>query len=130
MLKLEVNKDVLYCVLKGRMVMKVKVANEELDILYQVNERFGFEEFFMQQPVTYTARADCFTRLSKLSRDNFISCLKLFPILYNDYIKEIELMLFSNDRSILGQKCWFCKETHTSFQCPTKADWREHVIRP
>jgi len=44
--------------------------------LYNVNERFGFEEFFFKRPLTYTAQADCFTRISKISITKFIECLK------------------------------------------------------
>lgn len=54
------------------MVIKVKVAEIEEEFLYGVNERFGFDEFFMQRPNTYTAYADCFTRLAKLARSKFI----------------------------------------------------------
>lgn len=71
------------------MMLRVKISDKEEEILHNVNQRFGFEEFFFEKPLTYNAQADCFTRVSKLTRKNFISCLKRFPTLYIDYIKEV-----------------------------------------
>lgn len=97
--------ETFYCVLKGRIKLKIKDGEDTREYLYNADERFGYEEFFCQRPLSYIAQADCFTRICKISRSKFIACLKKFPILYFDFINEMELMKFTNDRSILGQKC-------------------------
>ena len=118
-----------YCVLKGRIKLKIKVSDQYEEFLYKVNDRFGYEEFFIQRLPTYTAQADCFSRVSKISRTNFIACLREFPVLYINFVKKIQRMNFSQNRQILGQRCWFCNSMHTPLKCPTKTKWRYHLIR-
>ncbi len=122
------DEQVFYCVLKGRMKLIVNVSDKQEEFLYNINQRFGFEEFFFERPLTYKAQADCFTRISKLTRRNFIQCLKQFPALHMDYVQEVDKMRHSHDRTQLNSKCWFCPELHSSLCCPTQIKWRTSLI--
>jgi hypothetical protein len=42
-------------VLKGRMKLIINVSDKQEEFLYNINKRFGFEEFFFERPLTYKA---------------------------------------------------------------------------
>ncbi|CAK74171.1 unnamed protein product (macronuclear) [Paramecium tetraurelia] len=102
----------LYFILEGSVCLKSR-TNIKLQILKQ-NNSFGEIGFYTQKPRNFTIQSDGVTRLLKIERTTFLSCLS-----FNDkqlFYQQRDKILFNQGLPI---KCACCqKDDHIITRCP------------
>ncbi|KAM3138944.1 hypothetical protein pb186bvf_008957 [Paramecium bursaria] len=113
--------DKLFFILEGELVsysksIDIKGAKEQKQLKkYVKGGVLGEQEFITNQPHIQSFRAQTFTQMAYIQRDDFIELLQLNQEEYLKFSEIKEKLLYSNS---IGKICEICGWTHNYVECP------------
>ncbi|KAM3138945.1 hypothetical protein pb186bvf_008958 [Paramecium bursaria] len=113
--------DKLYFILEGELVsysksIDIQGAKEQKQLKkYVKGGVLGEQEFITSQPHIQSFRAQTFTQMAYIQRDDFIDLLKINQEEYLKFCEIKEKLLYSNS---IGKICEICGWTHNYVECP------------
>ncbi|KAM3138271.1 hypothetical protein pb186bvf_009547 [Paramecium bursaria] len=108
----------LYFVLQGKVFLQEENSKLVLQTAYK-GDTFGHYQFFTNFNPKSTAVSDGFIQICKISRDDFINCLKIQQE-YQMFKNIQDQIQFNNDFRLTFHPCNLCKQfDHLNIHCQT-----------